>query len=1036
VLSSQEQMEIIKGALAEGYKGPIFKLIEQANFKKQEEAAQQEQPEQRKTGGLKDDFKKKPLENPTPISSKTQSSVDNIMSTYFGHLDSTKRDQIANAIFLDNNSIDRTRKLIESGNLESISKSIGTNPLATRYFKGEDLGLLEKVKLGNQMKPVFKNISDSTGLSGKRLIDDVFQDTKDLQKEGFIPRNKDLNDTTAFKVAGTLNNPDWATNVAAKTAGVNLSEFSEYTPSRRETGGLVQSYESKPPSLEMLPTGNKVGKYDTLENAGIYKSGGFKKYHKGGPAHTHTDPPKKKLKTGVNSFVKGTPIQDQYDDLITINELGAGNSRTFTDDNRHNTLINKMINKGTHGYDPKTGALIKLDTPLKGLSKEEEFMGTRAYAENVASGNKGFTSKKQDAQIKKLPKEQQEKINAANYNLRKNLVGEQNEKMVQNPLYYAPGVIAATAFGAPALAAAGEATFAGAGPSVAAAWNTSIPGLTALGEGATIGNAINAGFATHGAMNIGPDVQDFVEDPSWEGAGKIGMDALEITPVVGPAFRTGVEGYTAAKNVGKILTEETALKNAYKLNPLAFKASKDKIYRQVGKEGYDNAIKESKVFAKGQKEFLENNPGFDYAKERAAHLNKKGFNLEKPSIAPFFKKDELFFPKTFKKGKGKTKDSEIDYLFEGKVSGDESLLPRYRDKYDKVFNESGIGVLKPEYNNLSNFNLYKKNWLQGYKKIKPTSKELAATKKIQEQLRKRTTYPTQNSPSPLLPENAPYLSKVINKTPKDEQIFRSFLDARKRLKLEEGDIKHFDPQGNPIINKSGVDGNFLTRPLTPFDKNELTLGKQLYRKIGNKKGLKDLIDKGGAQAPAPMRMNSGATVDTPFFGGGKKPNENYGGLFAVETSMPSKSKYAWSSNVGGTRNHGVAPFDKATGSPVKNIPLDDLEVFRKKWFSNSYKKLDKENLQKELKSANLQEFSEKLYKYGIRGYLADQILNDGDLTGGKAVKLIEENFKNNKETKGDKELLKKQIKKQNGGIVSRKVLYNKVNSKKIKKRKR
>ena len=52
MLSSQEQMEIIKGALAEGYKGPIFKLIEQANFKKQEEAAQQEKPEQRETGGL------------------------------------------------------------------------------------------------------------------------------------------------------------------------------------------------------------------------------------------------------------------------------------------------------------------------------------------------------------------------------------------------------------------------------------------------------------------------------------------------------------------------------------------------------------------------------------------------------------------------------------------------------------------------------------------------------------------------------------------------------------------------------------------------------------------------------------------------------------------------------------------------------------------------------------------------------------------------------------------------------------------------
>ena len=43
MLSSQEQMEIIKGALTKGYKGPIFKLIEQATLKKQEQAAQQEQ---------------------------------------------------------------------------------------------------------------------------------------------------------------------------------------------------------------------------------------------------------------------------------------------------------------------------------------------------------------------------------------------------------------------------------------------------------------------------------------------------------------------------------------------------------------------------------------------------------------------------------------------------------------------------------------------------------------------------------------------------------------------------------------------------------------------------------------------------------------------------------------------------------------------------------------------------------------------------------------------------------------------------------
>jgi hypothetical protein len=196
---------------------------------------------------------------------------------------------------------------------------------------------------------------------------------------------------------------------------------------------------------------------------------------------------------------------------------------------------------------------------------------------------------------------------------------------------------------------------------------------------------------------------------------------------------------------------------------------------------------------------------------------------------------------------------------------------------------------------------------------------------------------------------------------------------------------------------SGIDSNFLTRPLTPFTKNELTQGKHLYRKIGGNKGLEDLINKGGAQAPAPLKMKSGLTVDTPFFGVGNRPVETYSGIFAVETPLPSMSKYNWSNRVGGTNNYGVAPFDRITGQPIQNIPLDDLEVFRKKWFSNNYKKLDKQNLQKELKSADLQELSEKLYKWGIRGYLADQILNDGDLTGGKAIERIEGHFKNNDE---------------------------------------
>lgn len=50
----------------------------------------------------------------------------------------------------------------------------------------------------------------------------------------------------------------------------------EQQSQQRETGGLVKSYESQPPSLENLPTGDKIGKYEMLEDASRYDEGGLK----------------------------------------------------------------------------------------------------------------------------------------------------------------------------------------------------------------------------------------------------------------------------------------------------------------------------------------------------------------------------------------------------------------------------------------------------------------------------------------------------------------------------------------------------------------------------------------------------------------------------------------------------------------------------------------------------------------------------------------------------------------------------------------
>jgi len=173
--------------------------------------------------------------------------------------------------------------------------------------------------------------------------------------------------------------------------------------------------------------------------------------------------------------------------------------------------------------------------------------------------------------------------------------------------------------------------------------------------------------------------------------------------------------------------------------------------------------------------------------------------------------------------------------------------------------------------------------------------------------------------------------------------------------------------GSDEILKSGFDGNFITRPLTPFSKNELTPGKQWYRKIGNEAGLKDLIKKQGAQAPKPMMMKSGITLDAPFFGIGTEPAESYKGLYALEVKPDAASKYRWKSRVAGVDNYGSVPFEN--NMPLQNLPLEDLNVYRKKWFSNNYKKLDPDNLEKGLRNAALQKNLEKAYKWGARGYL-------------------------------------------------------------------
>ena len=212
------------------------------------------------------------------------------------------------------------------------------------------------------------------------------------------------------------------------------------------------------------------------------------------------------------------------------------------------------------------------------------------------------------------------------------------------------------------------------------------------------------------------------------------LDEVTVTPYTQSeyAFRETFPTMGRGEEWVKYKEKEQALKPVYPIfdiltglritrsgakNLLRLKGTElNKIYRQVGKDGLKDALKKGKIFDKGQEQLLKNNPSLNYTKEAEKFLNSENLSLlekaqmGKPSSAPFFSKDKLFFKEGFKKGSGKTRDSSTDYLFASKKRiGNEALIPKYRDAYLKEFsNKKPVGVLKPEYNDLSNFKVYKK----------------------------------------------------------------------------------------------------------------------------------------------------------------------------------------------------------------------------------------------------------------------------------------------------------------------------------------
>jgi hypothetical protein len=111
-----------------------------------------------------------------------------------------------------------------------------------------------------------------------------------------------------------------------------------------------------------------------------------------------------------------------------------------------------------------------------------------------------------------------------------------------------------------------------------------------------------------------------------------------------------------------------------------------------------------------------------------------------------------------------------------------------------------------------------------------------------------------------------------------------------------------------------------------------------HRKMGSAKGIQSVIDNQGIVSPS---------NDHLFFAYGKKPNENYAGVFntVVDKSKLADSEISGFSTFYGPRgkHQGVSPVT-SKGKSMTNIPITDpaLSIHRRLPFTNSYIPIPKE----------------------------------------------------------------------------------------------
>jgi hypothetical protein len=212
------------------------------------------------------------------------------------------------------------------------------------------------------------------------------------------------------------------------------------------------------------------------------------------------------------------------------------------------------------------------------------------------------------------------------------------------------------------------------------------------------------------------------------------QDAIEAALIMEGGLAAGKLVGKGAKAAAKYATEQTALKNAYKLNPYAFKPTEGMMYRGIGKEGMEDAVQS----------------GMFRAKQNVTPTSIGNFNTTRQ----------------FSKAYYTPRFDIADQYGQGFIAE----VPRAASDWGKRYGKKEWSQIAQRDIPTTEGKILKKDWLKGYKEVpKPTASEQVVRGPIPAPY-KGTTLPYDNVgyKEPATGELAPYMTPEFEAIPYSE----------------------------------------------------------------------------------------------------------------------------------------------------------------------------------------------------------------------------------------------------------------------------